>query len=91
MTVVTWLFTFGIAIGIWTLASNAILAFTGVALDFILPDILTDVIGVVCVFLPFNPASFFATFTYVMTSVITFLIAMKVYRLLSSILMNAKA
>lgn len=91
MSALTWVLTFGVAIGIFSVLSRAILAFFAVVIDFVLPPILTDVIGVFSVYLPFNPASFLTTLLYVATSITTFLIALKVYDILHSVLTGAKA
>ena len=91
MSAITWVLTFGVAIGIFSVLSRAILAFTTFAVSFVIPPILSDIIGVIGVYLPFNPASFFVSFTAVATAILTFLIALKVYDILSSVLGNAKA
>lgn len=91
MTAITWLLTFGIAYGVFSVLSQAILAFTSIVIEFVIPPVITDIIGVISVYLPFNPAGFFATFAYFASGVLTFLIALKVFEILTSVLKSAKA
>lgn len=91
MTAVTWLLTFGIAYGVFTVLSGAILRFTSLVIEFVVPPVITDVIGVASVFLPFNPAVFFTTLSYFASGVLTFLIALKVFEILTTVLKSAKA
>lgn len=83
---VVFIFVYGIAFAIWSVFSKAILAFVGFAVNFVLPDIITDILGVISVYLPFNPASCFSVFFTVSTAILTFLIAHKTFNILMQVL-----
>lgn len=80
-------FKIAAAVAVATVFLGVIITITSILINynFSAPNVFSEVIGLISVYLPFNPAEVFGTFIMVSSSILAFLIGRKVYQLTNNI------